>query len=145
MREIKFRCWDRVDKCMKRVHALDFSEWWVATNYYGGENGVCDGERNSFKNEETDRHILMQYTGVKDDNGADVYEGDIVSGMEEERCDGHLINVNTWIGECRYDNDKKRLMWFDLYEGATYEIDDYMFENVIGNIHENPELMEVAQ
>ena len=60
MREIKFRAWDKIEKKMKRVFALDFGEWWVATDYYGGDKGVCDGERNSFKNEETDRHIIEQ-------------------------------------------------------------------------------------
>lgn len=71
MREIKFRAWDKEDKKMKEVSTLDFADWWVATGYQ-------DGERNSFKNEETDRHILMQYTRLKDENGVEIYEGDIL-------------------------------------------------------------------
>ena len=86
--------------------------------------------------------VFEQYTGIDDNNGTKVFEGDIVSGREEEWLEGILYNVSTWIGECRYDDDKKRLMWFDLHESTTYEIDDYMFDLVIGNIHQHPELLE---
>lgn len=64
-----YRCWDRTSKEIKQVYGLDFSQWWVSTGYKKN-----DGERNSFKNEKTDHHLLMK--SVTDDNS--FYVNDII-------------------------------------------------------------------
>lgn len=127
MRQIKFRCWDTLDKKMKRVFALDFAEWWVATNYYGGEMGVCDGERNSFENKVTDRHILMQYTGLNDKNDKEIYEGDVVLLDDDKR----TYKVQYLLGG------------FGIVgrNSGLYRLTEFSVE-IIGNIYENPELLE---
>ena len=84
-------------------------------------------------------HILKleQCTGLKDKNDRLIYEGDIVkrhSKYSEEEKDA-ILQVE-WNCKCgRYiTTDKKRDNWF-------FSMFDYEYE-VIGNIHENPELLE---
>jgi hypothetical protein len=62
MREIKFRAWDKEKKRMLPVTLMEFNQWWVSCMPISESNGnVLEyGERNSFRNEEADRHILMQ-------------------------------------------------------------------------------------
>jgi uncharacterized phage protein (TIGR01671 family) len=127
VREIKFRAWDKAEQALKEVIELNFSQWWVTT----GE-GMWGGERNSFKNEETDRHILMQYTGLKDKNGKEIYEGDIINDSFGDR-----------KGRIRY-NDHVAAFEISEYDGI-HMLSSHncgRFFEVIGNIYENPELLE---
>ena len=129
MREIKFRAWDRELKELRRVTLMEFPEWSVCTQ--GPDYKYYEiGDRNSFKNEQTDRCILMQYTGLKDKNGKEIYEGDIVS-------------IETWYGDAK--------VFWD--EGSWWASPDYPRCNrrllartdeqkeIVGNIYENPELI----
>jgi uncharacterized phage protein (TIGR01671 family) len=76
-----------------------------------------------------DKYELMQSTGLKDKNGVEIFEGDI---MHDEMADVY--------GRVRFDEGKfvyeEYEMCFDLCEVAS----DF---SVIGNIYENPELLEV--
>jgi len=78
--DIKFRAWDKEKKIMLPVKLLDYAEWWVSCDpHYGINTNPLDyGERNSFRNEETDRHILMQFAGFTTNDNQEVYENDIV-------------------------------------------------------------------
>ncbi len=119
MREIKFRAWHRDSKRMLQVgddcgttHPLD------CCVYFKQGQPV----------------ELMQYTGLKDKNGLEIYEGDLVSyrlnGQYlakvyfDDRTAGYRLRVN---GETQFDK--------------TYPV-DFILE-VIGNIYESPELLEV--
>ncbi len=78
----------------------------------------------------------MQYTGLKDKNGVEIYEGDVV------RC--KLTIVDHWVGEIVYDDSCGN---YDLKEHSdrrNNELPLYNFDDleVIGNIHQNPELLE---
>lgn len=136
MREIKFRAWMKDAKLMIEDVVPIYNE------VYGF---YCK----DFK-QDTDKYLklenaeIMQYTGLKDKNGKEVYEGDIVAF---EDSDGGYeypdVVVNTGIveyGELR----------FYFTNRVAAEMDDFYIKDgrcddveVIGNIHENPELSEV--
>jgi len=115
MREIKFRAWDRETKQMNRTLALGcwrFDPEGRLVNY---------GDAHARKN-----YILMQYTGLKDKNGKEIYEGDIVKNyaiIEQ-------VIVVKFIEGCFYP----------FTNGIDFRIEAQDVE-VIGNIYENPELL----
>jgi uncharacterized phage protein (TIGR01671 family) len=135
-REIKFRAWDKEKKVLMPVKLMDWSEWWVSCNPIGINGPLTYGERNSFKNEKTDRHILMQFTGLKDKNGREIYEGDFVKGhwWDRGKSHRHIGIVQYGMASFSVVGVKQYLGMSDLLN-PTYE--------VIGNIYENPELLEV--
>lgn len=140
MRDIKFRVYNPRDN---KVH-YDITGFEYIDN--GNMTGVfIDGD--FFLKEEVE---LMQYTGLKDKNGKEIYEGDIVKfkhrditimasvkygEWQESKCDeydcshyGYYINYK-WDNYCENTG-------FDLYEKIV---------EVVGNIYENPELLKGEQ
>lgn len=109
MREIKFRAWDNKQKLMLTW------DWF--------DNETID---QVFK---MDRFILMQYTGLKDENGVDIYEGDIFY------CNYDKKNFEIVFNEKGYFEKKGSY--------GVYVADNLVsqFGKVIGNIYENPELL----
>ncbi|ECU4704315.1 hypothetical protein MAS37_001168 [Listeria monocytogenes] len=90
-----------------------------------------------------DEKTVGQYTGLKDKNGKKIFEGDIVAFSED---DFHVFNSQVeYFSEDGYPA-------FDIKVPSTYYFDSNVFSEVsmsglyeievIGNIHENPELME---
>ena len=77
-------------------------------------------------------HILMQYTGLKDKNGVEIYEGDIMRI-------GSYINYAGWF----LDDDQANGFWMLNKDDEPIHVLDtgYQFYAIIGNIHENPELL----
>lgn len=123
MREIKFRVWDK-----KENKIID---WWTILNHYN-LNEFLDSVSRYFN-----RYIIMQYTGLKDKCDTEVCEGDIV------RYD-HAIHplrlitfddggFNYKIPECDTPHCFRRLA------SGIARLD----MEVIGNVYENPELLEV--
>jgi uncharacterized phage protein (TIGR01671 family) len=141
MREIKFRAWDKEEKRMvgNVERAYDgMSEDCKNGEYYGFISCFDD-----FLLEE--QFEVMQYTGLKDKNGKEIYEGDIVK-FEDWFSDakftaliefGNPNGTYTWGWQLHHISGNKPnmdiLLWIDM-DGAGAE--------VIGNIYENPELVE---
>ena len=126
MREYKFRCWDTKNKEMLEVQELDYKD------SYNGEPMIRTTMYNDYF--DTEDMILMQYTGLKDKNGKEIYEGDIVYIMpEDER------------GIIRWDNETAR--YVVIYDNIISDFDNWYGKDleVIGNEFDNPELLEKGE
>lgn len=123
-RELKFRVWD------------DLNKKWLFGYEHPNLGGfsmmgevMCFGEYhrmlNSFSLDDWDKIKIMQFTGKKDKNGKDIYEGD----MNQDR------------GIVKWNTDSASFVW-------DYNNDLHCFEEesewceIIGNIFENPELLK---
>jgi uncharacterized phage protein (TIGR01671 family) len=81
----------------------------------------------------------MQYTGLKDKNGREIYEGDIVR---------YKLGGDWIVGDVRYDADSARYVKRAEKAGSSWDYKDLASyassTQVIGNIYEDPELLEQA-
>jgi uncharacterized phage protein (TIGR01671 family) len=107
MREIRFRAWDEDEKMMVQWNELRDTQLFND----GFDNDHC---------------VLMQFTGLKDKNGKEIYEGDIVKGKK-------------YTGPVEYYLDGFRIYSDPCSEGlADWGYDE---REVIGNVFENEELL----
>jgi uncharacterized phage protein (TIGR01671 family) len=122
MRIIKFRVWSRHNN--KMYFPEEFSFWNDGSISVHGEQGISIEEPE-----------LMQFTGLLDKNGKEIYEGDILlwQNPEEEKGEGHRYKVI-------FDKAAFRTDWINPY-GGVYQavLADALTMEVIGNIYENPE------
>lgn len=139
MREIKFRG--------KR---LDNGEW-VYGDYHhraGGVHCIIDMQPD-FQGKvvyvviQVDAETIGQFTGLRDKNDKEIYEGDIVKWiltMPEVGVNGGYEEYETEeIGEIKWDAGALQLGDY-CAAGFAYESEDYA--DIIGNIHDNPELLK---
>ncbi len=123
MREIKFRAWDG-KRFEYGITLLDFDTDESGFKWCSGNMGVCM--------EVTEDLVFLQFTGLKDKNKKEIYEGDVVEWCW---CGMTKTTLTTIVFE--------RGKWTFGGEGFPEEL----FGNknsceVIGNIYENPELLE---
>ena len=134
MRYIKFRAWDLDDK--KMIYpSICFNEKYVLQlncEYAGQFNG---------KTYDTVKLPLMQFTGLTDKNGKEIYEFDIVEYYHNLH-GSHIGGKG--IAHIRYNDDFARwqIAYKNIYEKEVWDDIDSKFLYVIGNIYENPELLE---
>lgn len=125
MRTIKFRAWDKKNKEML-VPVGVYEDGVPFIRYNEGISALPLYD-----------YPLMQYTGLKDKNGKEIYEGDIVKIKEEspvsnEDLSSEAIVKITW-------NDEKAGFSLDWYSN---DLTVYQDLEVIGNVWENPELLK---
>lgn len=115
----RFRVWDSIE------NMFISNPWWVNRDD-GGLFLKCENHQ-----------ILEQCTGLKDKNGKLIYEGDIISFNEIKEC-GTVV----W--------DKNNLLWRYCGKNEKHYVQplgdlDMDYWQVVGNIHENIELLRGAQ
>jgi uncharacterized phage protein (TIGR01671 family) len=115
MREIKFRAWHRDAKEMlyPENNRQDYVFYWE---------------------HEGQPVEIMQFTGLKDKNGKEIYEGDIVSCAGNNSMFGEVVFIDgsfKYINSGESNKDHNRGEYISLYNG----------DKVIGNIYENPKLL----
>ena len=117
MREIKFRAWDKEMKQMCELTMNDVDDTLML---------------NDFIAKKQNRFIFMQYTGLLDKNGKEIYEGDVVVALHQKKAIVFWDKDYACFGTKTIDEivDKENM----------YYLPD--IKEVIGNIYENPELIQ---
>lgn len=138
MREIKFRAWFKVHK--KMVYNLGFDDWsFKKTNETEECELPCVWNKDVVKEdvvnkegnyEATLNFEILQYTGLKDKNGKEIYEGDI---CKNKNWKPNIFQVGfNRGGFCFYQNESD-----NYYHDCKY-LDEF---EIIGNIYENSDLL----
>ena len=121
MREFKFRAWDKFKKEMREVDKIDFHS----------KKGIIvwflNGEKILYPKQSTE---IMQFTGLKDKKGVEIYEGDIVSHPSKA-----LDRA-----EAKFTRGLFRIVAKDGRDELLYYCYDIV--EVIGNIHQNKDLLK---
>ncbi|WP_400194645.1 YopX family protein [Lysinibacillus telephonicus] len=136
MREIKFRAWDKL------------KNEWMEPPIIDGNNGKAMGFSpldGSFVRTFSDDEVeLVEYTGLKDKNGREIYEGDLYKYTISHDM------YNPELGHTTFEIERVEAITFE--NGAFYHGNDLLADVIehddsftyIGNIYENPELLEVS-
>jgi len=115
MREIKFRAWDKIQKRWGRIL------WAMEDCLYSESDTYCGGF------DTARRFEFMQFTGLHDKNGKEIWEGDLIRYHKNKG----IWTVEYQEGTFWFIEKNGRYMWNQL---DTNKVE------VIGNIYENPEL-----
>ena len=143
-REIKFRIYDTDEKEMFYQEDIDYIDFFTGIVFIREEDGY------DYLIDSRSDGKLMQYTGLKDKNGKEIYEGDILrckclKKCKLDSCAEKVIQyknslIEWWESGCnlgyRLRDSKGKTMMIKPTHLNTMEVE------VIGNIYENPELLE---
>lgn len=139
MKELKFRVWIERYKKYMPISLIDFEP--ISGKIVSVEVIATGGDWAKFYPEEV---ILEQYTGLKDKNGKEIYEGDIISEQIDAGMtgiDGKYSYVVKWSEYfCSFIVQTIKTPTGEFLRDEIYQLN--MSREVIGNIHENPELLE---
>lgn len=135
-REIKFRVWDKYEKQMYPISSIDYDIFSqeIRIIAIGHKNGMCTSYNKNHNSEKCDITALelMQYTGLHDKNGKEIYEGDIVG-------DNKIKWIVKWnkhrMGFSLYPTTEQ------LYDEMPINVENKLGFKILGNIYDNPELL----
>lgn len=145
----KYRAWSTDKKIMAEVRTLRFTDELVETDKFVERS--IEGVK------------LMQSTGLKDENGKEIFEGDILKFNDEWADYGYEGYIEGSIEGINYVEIKREKTCFtfgktklpessliDLVENEHYPFEGLLIEasyefEIIGNVYENPELLEVTE
>lgn len=147
MREIKFRAWDREYEKMTYFDDEDYEYKpplvFRLDQVFKKDDNYDDYEDFEY-NDITDKVEIMQYTGLHDENGKEIYEGDII----EFSYDMFVGNFDTFVakGKVVFEEGAFYVEAFEnerTTEGEAYLLYSINLDTieVIGNIYENKELL----
>lgn len=131
----KFRAWIKEEEC--------FADYIETIRYYAKEvdlcwGGICESDCFDFEG-----IIFTQSTGLKDKNGKEIFEGDIITNGQNVMCMKRHNTLGFYVeekGEVEFIADSAVL---EDFEEDAKEIADSL--EIIGNIYENPELLEAIK
>lgn len=127
MREIKFRAWDNDQQRMFNVYGMGL-DFITEDTLNGIDPGV-----NCFSGDDFKKLVPMQYTGLKDKNGNEIYEGDIcrINFFDEGLKNGQVVFRIFHSGYYLEGT-------FGQWSMGTWEPS---YIEIVGNIYQNPELL----
>ena len=141
MRNIKFRAWNKNTKKMYKIGQITLEK---GTWNYEPDNREYVGMSIPYQ----PSFMLMQYTGLKDENGKEIYEGDII----EFSYDMFVGNFDTFVAKGKVVFEEGAF-YVEVFENERTTKDEaYLLYSinldtieVIGNIYDNPELLEKGE
>ena len=132
MRNIKFRAWDKKQECIVNVEDM----FWYAKD---GSVSHINSENDENK---VERFEIMQFTGLLDKNGNEIYEGDIIRWISVGKESGNIEDIglerDMGVYKIIFKEGKFCTQKPEICVG-NFDVDEI---EVIGNIYENPELLE---
>ena len=118
---------------------------WIE-GFYAEDDGkplIAQSRENGIVGYFCDPNSIGQYTGLTDKNGKKIFEGDILKIYEGSEDDGYKIRkVYSYGGVLCVDYETSE---WDFNALAFLDSDNVFTFEVIGNIHDNPELLEVEE
>ncbi|MCI2919068.1 YopX family protein [Staphylococcus hominis] len=141
MESISFRAWDKEEKKMHKVKTIEFSRRGARIIHLAEVNSNGKGDHKRWHSSVE----LMQSTGLKDINGTEIYEGDIVKVLVQD-IEPKIMKDKMYIGVVAYNQGTFDIkISKDTYLGIIpemYMLDiDCVFE-ILGDKFQNPELLE---
>ena len=133
MRDIKFRAWDNLEKRMRKVVSLHWQGDKLVSAGLEGDNEPIPIER---------RLVIEKFISLKDENNKNIYAEDIVEVKHSDWTEP-TIHVVKWCGDEKYPAFNLKPELDEAVNSiALVAQSDFFSVKVVGNIHENPELLE---
>jgi hypothetical protein len=132
MREIKFRAWDAVKQRMVFLDHLWNNHWYLQDSRAAIDNSNQEAGAQA----QHGQFPVMQYTGLKDKNGTEIYEGDILKGSQYFGLGvvkPHTLNPARIV--VVFEDQPRNYLFDDLVS------DDAPQWEITGNIYETPNLL----
>lgn len=145
MREIKFRAWNKNECKMAEVIEVTFNIIFKTIKHtlvryrYKLDNGKIEDESEYIDEAGCGNIVLMQYTGLKDKNEKEIYEGDIIEGGYLNPLNNELISKK-YVVEYENAQFRGKLIGHSPYGDTSLY---FIKGEIIGNIYNNKELLEM--